>query len=230
MLHSIDKKKIYLYFILMMLLLSIHNTNLKKTSESFFNIKEIKLNTKINEKIRQDIFNSLSEFQNTSIFSKNLQEIKNKLNNFNIIGEYKVQKKFPSSIDIEIKNTKILAYYYENNIKTYLGENGKKIIQDISIKKNLPLIIGIVDTDKFLYLNKRIIANGFNLNDFPKIYFFKSNRWDLLYKNTLLIRLPMSDLDKSLSQVRKIIEKSNLNNIEIIDLRLEKKIIFYEKN
>ena len=50
----------------MMLLLSIHNTNLKKTSESFFNIKEIKLNTKINEKIRQDIFNSLSEFQNTS--------------------------------------------------------------------------------------------------------------------------------------------------------------------
>ena len=68
MLHSIDKKKIYLYFILMMLLLSIHNTNLKKTSESFFNIKEIKLNTKINEKIRQDIFNSLSEFQNTSIF------------------------------------------------------------------------------------------------------------------------------------------------------------------
>ena len=40
----------------------------------------------------------------------------------------------------------------------------------------------------------------------------------------------MSDLDKSLSQVRKIIEKSNLNNIEIIDLRLEKKIIFYEKN
>jgi len=230
MLHSIDKKKIYLYFILMMLLLSIHNTNLKKTSESFFNIKEIKLNTKINEKIRQDIFNSLSEFQNTSIFSKNLQEIKNKLNNFNIIGEYKVQKKFPSSIDIEIKNTKILAYYYENNIKTYLGENGKKIIQDISIKKNLPLIIGIVDTDKFLYLNKRIIANGFNLNDFPKIYFFKSNRWDLLYKNTLLIRLPMSDLDKSLSQVRKIIEKSNLNNIKIIDLRLDNKIIFYEKN
>ena len=209
--------------------MSIHNTNLK-TSESFFNIKEIKLNTKINEKIGQDIFNSLSEFQNTSIFSKNLHEIKNKLNNFNIIGEYKVQKKFPSSIDIEIKNTKILAYYYENNIKTYLGENGKKIIQDISIKKNLPLIIGIVDTNKFLYLNKRIIANGFNLNDFPKIYFFKSNRWDLLYKNTLLIRLPMSDLDKSLSQVRKIIEKSNLNNIEIIDLRLEKKIIFYEKN
>ena len=230
MLHSIDKKKIYLYFILMMLLLSIHNTNLKKTSESFFNIKEIKLNTKINEKIRQDIFNSLSEFQNTSIFSKNLNEIKNKLNSFNIIGEYKVQKKFPSSIDIEIKNTKILAYYYENNIKTYLGENGKKIIQDISIKKNLPLIIGIVDTDKFLYLNKRIIANGFNLNDFPKIYFFKSNRWDLLYKNTLLIRLPMSDLDKSLSQVRKIIEKSNLNNIKIIDLRLDNKIIFYEKN
>ena len=40
----------------------------------------------------------------------------------------------------------------------------------------------------------------------------------------------MSDLDKSLSQVRKIIEKSNLNNIEIIDLRLENKIIFYEKN
>ena len=124
--------------------MSIHNTNLKKTSESFFNIKEIKLNTKINEKIGQDIFNSLSEFQNTSIFSKNLHEIKNKLNNFNIIGEYKVQKKFPSSINVEIKNTKILAYYYENNIKTYLGENGKKIIQDISIKKNLPLIIGIV--------------------------------------------------------------------------------------
>ena len=36
-------------------------------------------------------------------------------------------KEYPSVIKIDLKKTNILAYYFDNNQKTFLGENGKKI-------------------------------------------------------------------------------------------------------
>ena len=48
-----------------------------------------------------------------------------------------------------------------------------------SIKTDLPLIIGKVDINNFIRLNKKLLDNGFELNDFVKFYAFKSNRWTL---------------------------------------------------
>jgi len=74
-------------------------------------------------------------------------------------------------------------------------------------------------------LKKKLINNGFKLNDFEKFYFFKSDRWDLLFKNKITVKLPIDNLDISLNLLKEIIENSNLNDVKIIDLRIKKRVI-----
>tara|TARA_B100000029_G_C17529818_1_gene942914 strand:+ start:926 stop:1612 length:687 start_codon:yes stop_codon:yes gene_type:complete len=225
MLQLIDRRKIYLYLFLLLILLSIHNVNSKKSINNYFKIKKIILNSSLEDDIYKEISLSLDQFYNSNIFSINSNEITSILNNFNIISEYKIKKEFPSVIKIDLKETNILAYFFDNNQKTYLGENGKKIRKKQDIKDDLPLIVGHVDINNFLDLKKKLLDNGFKLNDFVKYYSFKSNRWDLLYKDKILVKLPSSNLDTSISLLKEIIDSRNINDIKIIDLRIKNRII-----
>jgi len=167
----------------------------------------------------------LNKFYSFNIFSLNSEEISNVLDDFSIISEYKIKKEYPSVIKIDLKKTNILAYYFDNNQKTFLGENGKKITNKKYANRDLPLIVGHVDIKKFLELKKKLINNGFKLNDFDKFYFFKSNRWDLLYKNKITIKLPVNDLNFSINLLKDIIQNSNINKVKVIDLRIKNRVI-----
>ena len=138
---------------------------------------------------------------------------------------YKVKKQYPSILKVELKGTKILAYYFNNNKKILIGENGKKIKDKNLADDKLPLIIGKVKIENFLNLKKKLLENGFILSDFEKFYSFKSNRWDLLYQNKLLIKLPISNVNEAIKILRKIINSANINDLEIIDLRIKNKVI-----
>tara|TARA_B100001250_G_scaffold358559_1_gene334960 strand:+ start:626 stop:1312 length:687 start_codon:yes stop_codon:yes gene_type:complete len=225
MLQLIDRGKIYLYLFLLLILFSIHNVNSINSINNFFKIKKIILKSSIEENINQEISASLDKFHNFNIFSINPIEIRTILDNFNIISEYKIKKEYPSVIKIELKKTNILAYYFYDNKKTYVGENGKIIKKEQTDKDDLPLIVGQVDILKFLDLKKKLINNGFKLNDFSKFYFFKSNRWDLMFKNKIIVKLPIDNLNVSLTLLKDIIENSNLNDVKIIDLRIKKRVI-----
>ena len=225
MLQLIDRGKIYLYLVLLLILFSIHNVNSTNFISDFFKIKKIILKSSIGENINQEISASLDQFYDFNIFSINPVEIRTILDNFNIISEYKIKKEYPSVIKIELKETNILAYYFIDNKKTYLGENGKLIKKKQIDNDDLPLIVGQVDIKKFLDLKKKLINNGFKLNDFEKFYFFKSSRWDLLFKNKIIVKLSIDNLDVSLTLLKDIIENSNLNDVKIIDLRIKKRVI-----
>ena len=225
MLQLIDKKKIYLYLILLTILISIHNVNFIEIFNKIFIVDKINIKSNINKITNDRIYKSLDYFYDLNIFSINPDEISNILNKFNIIGEYKVKKKYPSEILIELKETNILAYFFNNNERTYLGENGKEIKNIELTDIDIPLIIGKVNTSNFLELRKKLIDKGFEFDNFKKFYSFKSNRWDLLYKNKILIKLPIDDLENSLNKLKDIIEQTNIKNIKIIDLRVKNKII-----
>ena len=225
MLQLIDRGKIYFYLTLLLILLSIHNLNSINFLNNFFKVKKIILNANIEENLNQEISSSLNQFYNLNIFSINSNEVIKKLDNFNIISEYKIKKEYPSAIKIKIKKTNILAYYFENNKKIFLGENGKKI-KNIKIELgDLPLIVGKVDIKKFLNLKKILTEKEFKLEDFDTFYYFKSNRWDLTYKNHLIIKLPINDLEFSISLLKRIIKNSNIKDVKIIDLRIKNKVI-----
>jgi len=222
----IDKSKIYFYLSLLLILLSVHNLNIINFFNNFFKINKIELSGNIDNSLQQEVMLSLVKFYNYNIFSKNLDEIKHNLDNFEIIGEYNIKKEYPSVIKLDLKKTNILAYFFENNQRFFLGENGKKIKQNINLTDKLPLIVGEVDIQKFLNLKKILNKQGFNLNDFDKFYYFKSNRWDLIYKDKLLLKLPDRNLEFSINLLKQIIENHDINDLNIIDLRIKNKIIY----
>tara|TARA_B100000401_G_C52546882_1_gene596548 strand:- start:50 stop:733 length:684 start_codon:yes stop_codon:yes gene_type:complete len=224
MLQSTDKRKIYFYLFLFIILLSIHNINSIEKFDKFFKIKSINLKSDIEDKLNKEITNSLNQFYNRNIFSLSINEISNIFRKYNIISEFKVRKKYPASIDIELKKTNILAYYISDNKKIYLGENGKQIKKN-NINYNPPLIVGDIKIEKFIGLKNNLTKQGFIFENFNKFYYFKSERWDLLYKNKLLIKLPSNNLEKSLLILKDTIKNINIDNIRIIDLRIGETII-----
>ena len=226
MMHRlIDRGKIYFYLVLLLILLSIHNLNLVNNINNFFKIKKIILISNIEEALNQEISNSLDKYYSRNIFSLDSGDIKTMLDKFNIISEYKIKKEYPSVIKINLIETKILAYYLENNQKIYVGENGKKIRKKQIVSNDLPIIEGEVDIKKFLKLKKALINNGFKLNDFIIFYFNKSNRWDLVYNNQIIVKLPIDEINYSISLFKDIIESSNIDEIKIIDLRIKNRIV-----
>ena len=225
MLRLIDRSKIYFYLALLLVLLSTHNLNSINSANEYFKVKKIVLKGNIEENLNREISTSLDKFYNYNIFSINSEEINNILSNFNIISEYKIKKEYPSVIRIDLKKTNIVAYYYDKNQKIYIGNNGKKIKKNNLKSKDLPSIEGQVDIKKFLELKKKLINKGFKLNDFSKFYFFKSNRWDLLLKNEILVKLSADDIEFSLKLLKDIIQTSNINDIKVIDLRIRNRVI-----
>ncbi len=225
MLRLIDRSKIYFYLALLLVLLSTHNLNSINSANEYFKVKKIVLKGNIEENLNREISTSLDKFYNYNIFSINSEEINNILSNFNIISEYKIKKEYPSVIRIDLKKTNIVAYYYDKNQKIYIGNNGKKIKKNNLKSKDLPSIEGQVDIKKFLELKKNLLNKGFKLNDFSKFYFFKSNRWDLLLKNEILVKLSADDIEFSLKLLKDIIQSSNINDIKVIDLRIRNRVI-----
>ena len=225
MLQSIDKKKIYFYFFLLLILLSIHNQNFINSVNNFFKIKKIIISKNIDESLNNKINKELSKFYNFNIFLINTQELKDILDNFNIISEYNVKKEYPSALKIDLKKTDIVAYYFNNNHKVFVGENGKEI-KDITIKnKNIPIIEGKINIEKLLSLNNLLKSNDLVLYDFIKFYLHKSNRWDLIYKKNITIKLPVDDLEFAIDLLKNIINSDKINNIKIIDLRIKNNIV-----
>ena len=90
---------------------------------------------------------------------------------------------------------------------------------------NIPLIVGTIDIKKFLELKKILINKKFKWEDFTTFYSFNSNRWDLIYKDQVTIKLPMNNLDDSLNLLKKIIKKQDVIIFKIIDLRLKDRVI-----
>ena len=64
----IDKKKIYLYFVFLFFLLSVHNLNLIYSISNFFKIKKIIITNKITQDLKSEISFTLNKFYNLNIF------------------------------------------------------------------------------------------------------------------------------------------------------------------
>ena len=225
MLQSIDKKKIYFYISLLIILLSIHNLNFNSSFNKFFKINTIILSENIEDNLNNKINLKLNKFYNSNIFLINQNEVKNILDDFNFIGTYNVIKQYPDSIKIDLKKTNLIAYYISENKKIFIGENGKKIIDLETPDNNLPIIEGEININNFFNLKNMLIENGFELNDFIKFYQNKSKRWDLIYKKNILIKLPVNDLKFSIILLKDLINSENIENVKIIDLRVKNKIV-----
>ena len=221
--HQLTDKKnkiiIYLLFLFILSTISVKITEDQKSYSTTNNQINIKgLSSANNLKI----FNQLKSLSYKNILLVSEEEIQKVISNYNIIEEYDIKKIYPSTINVIIKPTKFVARLSNSN--ELVGANGK-LIEDKENDEILPYIFGKFNSQNFLQLKRNIAQSSFSYNEFKMLYFFSSNRWDILTYDDILIKLPKDDMLKSLNLAFKIINNNDFENKNLIDLRLNNHLI-----
>ena len=219
MLQQINKK-IILYISLVIILGTFNNKNLKNfdlPKINMVNIEGIEFND--NEYLK--IMNLIKLNNLLSIQKSQIKEI---LNSNNLIEEYEVFKKYPSSLEIKIEKTNFLASTNINGKNYLVGSNGK-FINTKDYSQNLPFIFGNFETEKFLEFKNIILQTDFKYNNIKNFYYFPSGRWDIEMISGVLIKLPITGIKESLNLSIDLLEDIKFSNIKILDIRQKNQIV-----
>ena len=219
MLQQINKKIIF-YISLVIILGTFNNKNLKNfdlPKINMVNIEGIEFND--NEYLK--IMNLIKLNNLLSIQKSQIKEI---LNSNNLIEEYEVFKKYPSSLEIKIEKTNFLASTNINGKNYLVGSNGK-FINTKDYSQNLPFIFGNFETEKFLEFKNIILQTEFEYNNIENFYYFPSGRWDIEMISGVLIKLPITGIKESLNLSIDLLEDKEFSDIKILDIRQKNQIV-----
>ena len=222
--HQRKSKKVLIYFLLLIIVSSIGNYSINNLK--FRKIQKINISG-LDEKNNQILLNKIKNLNLNNIFFLNEYEIIKILNSNNLIESYKVFKRYPSELDVDIKKTTFLA---KINIegKEYLIGSNRKFSKNNYSNKNLPYIFGNPKISEFLDFKNILDQSPIAYEEIKSFYFFQSKRWDLEMKNGLLIKLPAVYTQDILSDVSAFLTQNNLNQLETIDARVKNQIIVNE--
>ena len=223
--HQRKSKKILIYFFLLILLGSINNNsinNLKLEKIKNINIFGLEKN---DQKI---LLYNLNNLDLKNIFFINKKYLSNIIETNPLVEEYDVIKKYPNSININVKQTSFIARINKNGKFFLIGNNGK--LSDIGNSViELPYIFGNPDINKLLKLKKIINQSNIDYSEIKSLYYFKSNRWDLKFKNNIVIKLPEKIDNEILNNIINLLKETKLENKKIIDARIKNQIIILDE-
>ena len=218
----IDKKKKIIIYLLILFLLSTISVKFSENQNNHSS-KINKINIEgLSSNYSSKIYTELDSLFYKSIFLVRKENIQKIISSYNIIETYSVKKIYPSTININIKPTQFIARLTSSN--QLVGSNGK-LIKDKNNNEILPYIFGEFNSKGFLNFKKNISQSKFTFSKFKTLYFFPSNRWDILTYDDVLIRLPQDNIFKSLNLAYKIINSDDFKNKNLIDLRINNHLI-----
>ena len=217
-------KKILLYFFLFIILGTFNNKNLNKFEFPKIN----RINISGFETQNNNFQEKLEILKLNNLFLLKKSQIEELFDTNNLIEEYKIFKKYPSSLEVEIIKTKFLALLNIDGKTFFVGSNGKLIDTKDNLK-DLPYIFGNLDMNNFLSL-KRIIDNStLEFKEIKNLYFFPSGRWDVELSSGILIKLPNEKLKESLDLSLNLLNNEKFVNVKLIDLRQKNQVIVNEQ-
>ncbi len=214
-------KKIVIYLFILILLATPNNKEffqINLTKNTNFEISSL---SEFND---TEIINELSNLRNQNLILLRKEKIIEIIKRYKIVEDYYLYKKYPSELIVNLKKTQFLAITQKNGVNYYIGSNGNliKIYNNIY---DLPVVFGNVDIAEFLKLKYLIDNSMFSFQDVKNLYYFKSKRWDIETKDGLIIKLPKDNLVNSFEIFINVINKKDLREINIIDLRQSNQII-----
>ena len=221
MLQLISKKIIFYLFLFFLLVTVNSNSILNLSLPNIDKIEVSGLDFEESEKIKK-IIKSLVK---GNIFLIDNENIENEIYSLKIVEEFKIFKKYPSTLQVKVKKTDYLAITIKEGLKYYVGSNGE-LIEDETLVENLPYIYGNLNTQEFLKLKNEIENSDFYFNQILNLYFFKSNRWDIETVDGYLIKLPRNNVKETLNLFVRLMNEKYFNDKLIIDLRQRNQIIF----
>jgi cell division protein FtsQ len=218
----IDKKNKIIIYLLLLLILSTTSGKFIENQNSYFSIINQVNVEGLSNNDNLKIYNELNNLFYKNILFVRKEEIQKVIRKYNIIEEFSIKKIYPSTINISITPTKFVARLSGNN--QLVGANGK-LIEDRRNNEILTYIFGEFNSKDFLSFKKNIEQSKFTFTKFKMLYFFPSNRWDILTYDDILIKLPRGDISKSLNLAYKIINSNDFKNKNLIDLRINNNLI-----
>ena len=175
----IDKKNKILTYLVLLIILSTTSGKFVENQDSYsFTINKIDIEGLSNAN-NSKIYNELNNLFYKNILLVGKEELQRVIGKYNIIQEYDIKKIYPSTINISIKPTQFVARLSSND--QLVGINGK-LIEDKENNDILPYIFGEFNSQDFLNFKKNIAQSKFTFEKFKTLYFFPSNRWDILRK------------------------------------------------
>jgi cell division protein FtsQ len=223
--------KFYRIFLLLILLIFLSTFNpfdlnlLSPSRTSFFNIKiiEVENNTLIS---KEKIIKNLSNILDKNIFLIQKNEVKDPLKKINFLKDVEVKKIYPNKIIIKVSETRPLAVLLKNKKKFIIDSSSNLIpIKEKDNFKDLPQVFGEGAEISFLYFTNLLKKNNFPLKQVKIYYYFQIGRWDIQFINDKIIKLPYTNIDEAILKSIKLLEDKNFKIYNIIDLRVDGKII-----
>ena len=218
-------KKIFIYIFFFIFLGTTNNHTILNSNT--FKIKNFQI-IGLENNYKKDLKNNLLNITKFNIFFVNKDYLKSVLNSNSLIEKFQVFKIYPASLDIKIKRTNFLARLNINGDIFLIGSNGK-FTKDffLSDSEKLPFIFGNPKVDEFLKIFSIINTSEFKYENVKNLFFYKSGRIDLELKDSILIKLPLDNLENVLKKIFQLISNNQLNK-KIIDARVPNQIILYE--
>ena len=217
-------KKILLYFFLFIILGTFNNKN----SNKFEFPKINRINISGFETHNNNFLEKLEILKLNNLFLLKKSQIKELFDTNNLIEEYKIFKKYPSSLEVEIIKTKFLALLNIDGKTFFVGSNGR-LIETKNNLKDLPYIFGNLDMNNFLRLKKIIDNSTLEFKEIKNLYFFPSGRWDLELSSGILIKLPNEKLKESLDLSLNLLNNEKFVNVKLIDVRQKNQVVVNEQ-
>ena len=214
-------KKILIYFFLLLLVGSINNIELNNLE--FKKIKDINVEGLDNDN-NLILLQKIKNLELSNIFFINKTKISNHIRSNSLVEKFEIFRKYPSSLDIKINQTRFLARINKNGKTFFVGSNGRLTEANFS-NNNLPFIFGKPRIEEFLNFKNIIDESKFVYSKIKNLYFFSSNRWDLELSNDVLIKLPKNYTKESLELAYEFLQNQNFQDIKIIDARVNNQII-----
>ena len=223
--------KFYRIFLLLILLIFLSTFNpfdlnlLSPSRTSFFNIKiiEVENNTLIS---KEKIIKNLSNILDKNIFLIQKNEVKDPLKKLNFLKDDEVKKIYPNKIIIKVSETRPLAILLKNKKKFIIDSSSNLIpVKEKDNFKDLPQVFGEGAEINFLYFTNLLKKNNFPLKQVKIYYYFQIGRWDIQFINDKIIKLPYNNIDEAILKSIKLLEDKNFKIYNIIDLRVDGKII-----
>ena len=225
MLQLINKKRVYFYLLIFLLLSSVFNFNFILKFKKINSLSHINI-VGLSEKEKNILEKNLEIFINKNIFLISREEVDERIRINSFLDNYNIVKIFPSKLLVNVKKTEFVGKTILDGEKFYIGKNGK-LTKIFLVEKeyNLPQVFGSFEVNEFLKLQKTLNTNGFNLSKIKKYYYYKSNRWDIENNDDVILMLPSYNIEKSLKNYKSLLNTNKIIPGQLIDLRIKNKII-----
>ena len=218
-------KKIYLYLICFLFLSTAMNHKFPKILKDNFLLKNIKINIE-SPYIKSQIELSLNNLMNNNIFFLDKKNIENRLMKFDYLENVFVTKNYPSTLIINANMTELLAITFLDQKKYFVGNNEKFILaKELNNNKELPLIFGKFSIQDFIKIKKILANEGIDQKKINKFYYHKNKRWDIFYKNNIIIKLPDKNVKYAVKLLKQFLKFNEIKTNSIIDLRINNRLI-----